>query len=82
MIMIGRKSFKRLEGNINMPKKKAQKAETEPRKTKGRELGGIAFVGFFFLGFALAALYGRWEVAPFLALAMGFIAMFVAMLKG
>ena len=38
---------------------------------------GFAFVGFFFLGFALAAFYGRWDVSPFLALGLGFTAMMV-----
>jgi hypothetical protein len=49
-------------------------------KEKSRETGGIAFVGFFFLGFALSALYGRWDIAPFLAIAFGFIAMLAVMM--
>jgi len=56
-----------------------EKAET-PKKDKGKETGGIAFVGFFFLGMALGALYGRWDIAPFLGLAMGFIAMLVVVM--
>ena len=59
-----------------------EKAETPEKKSKGREIGGIAFVGFFFLGMALGTLYGRWDVAPFIGLAMGFIAMLVVMMKG
>ena len=51
------------------------------RKEKGKEVGGIAFVGFFFLGMALGAFYGRWDVGPFAGLAMGFIAMAIVMLK-
>jgi len=50
-------------------------------KEKSKETAGIAFVGFFFLGMALGALYGRWDVAPFLGLAMGFIAMLVVMMR-
>jgi hypothetical protein len=44
-------------------------------------MGGIAFVGFFFLGMALGAFYGRWDVAPFADLALGFIAMLLVMAK-
>jgi hypothetical protein len=62
-----------------MPK---EKAEIPAKKSRGKELGGIAFVGFFFLGMALGALYGRWDIAPFAGLAMGFIAMLVVMMKG
>jgi hypothetical protein len=51
------------------------------KKDKGKELGGIAFVGFFFLGMAFGALYGRWEVGPFMGLGMGFIAMLLVMMK-
>ena len=50
-------------------------------KSKGQELSGIAFVGFFFLGFATGIFFGRWELAPFLALAMGFIAMLTVRAK-
>ncbi len=50
-------------------------------KGKGNELGGIAFVGFFFLGMALGAFYGRWDVGPFAGLGMGFIAMLLVMMK-
>ena len=51
------------------------------KKDKGKEIGGIFFVGFLFLGMALGALYGRWDAGPFLGLAMGFIAMAIVMLK-
>ena len=52
------------------------------RKTKNKDdISGIAFVGFFFLGFLIGAYYGRWDIAPFAALAFGFIAMFFARLK-
>jgi hypothetical protein len=50
------------------------------RKKKEKDLEGIAFVGFFFLGMALGAYYGRWEVAPLLGLALGFIAMLLVMI--
>jgi hypothetical protein len=50
-------------------------------KSKGNELGGIAFVGFFFLGMAMGALYGRWDVGPFAGLGMGFIAMLLVRMK-
>jgi len=50
-------------------------------KEKRKELGGVAFVGFFFLGMALGALYGRWDVGPFAGLAMGFIAMLLVMMR-
>jgi hypothetical protein len=45
------------------------------KKYKDNELGGLAFVGFLFIGMALGALYGRWDVGPFLGLGMGFVAM-------
>jgi hypothetical protein len=48
---------------------------------KKHDAEAIAFVGFMFLGFAIAALMGRWDVFPFLGLGLGFIAMFVVMLK-
>ena len=50
-------------------------------KRKDNELGGIAFVGFFFVGMALGAFYGRWDVGPFAGLGMGFIAMLLVMMK-
>ena len=50
-------------------------------KKKINELDGIAFVGFFFLGMALGAIYGRWDVGPFAGLAMGFIAMLLVKTK-
>jgi hypothetical protein len=51
------------------------------KKHKGNEPGGIAFVGFFFVGLAAGAFYGRWDVGPLAGLAMGFIAMLLVMLK-
>lgn len=50
-------------------------------KRKDKEIGGLAFVGFFFLGFSIGPLFGRWDAAPFLALALAFIAMAVARYK-
>jgi len=50
-------------------------------KKKKEEPAGIAFVGFLFLGMAIGAIYNRWDVGPFLGLAMGFIAMLLVMLK-
>ena len=44
------------------------------KKYKNKDLFGTAFVGFFFLGMVVGAFYGRWDIAPFLGLAMGFIA--------
>jgi hypothetical protein len=56
------------------------KAKAESPKKEKKDAAGIAFVGFFFLGMALGALYGRWDVAALIGLAMGFIAMLVVML--
>jgi hypothetical protein len=50
-------------------------------KNKGNELAGLAFVGFFFLGMALGAIYGRWDIGPLAGLAMGFIAMLLVKMK-
>ena len=50
-------------------------------KNKRKDLEGIAFVGFFLLGMALGAFYGRWDIAPFVGLALGFIAMLVVKIK-
>lgn len=50
-------------------------------KNKGKELAGTAFVGFFFLGMVLGAVYGRWDVGPFAGLAMGFLAALVVGMK-
>jgi len=50
-------------------------------KDKAKELGGIAFVGFFFIGMAWGAFNGRWDVGPFAGLGLGFIAMLIVMLK-
>lgn len=50
-------------------------------KDEGTQLSGIAFVGFFFLGMALGAFYGRWDAGPFAGLAMGFIAMLLVRMK-
>lgn len=49
-------------------------------KDKNKEASGIAFVGFFFAGMALGAFYGRWDIAPFAGLALGFIAMLLVMM--
>ena len=48
---------------------------------QGKDLGGIAFVGFFFIGMAIGAIFGRWDVGPFLGLGMGFVAMLIVMMK-
>lgn len=45
------------------------------------ELGGVAFVGFLFIGMALGALFGRWDVGIFLGLGMGFVAMALLTMK-
>lgn len=50
-------------------------------RNKSKDVEGIAFVGFFFLGMAIGALFGRWDVGPFLGLALGFIAMLIVMMK-
>ena len=49
-------------------------------KSKKHEMEGIAFVGFMFIGFALSALVGRWDIFPFLGLGLGFVAMLVVMM--
>ena len=49
---------------------------------KREEIGGIAFVGFLFIGMALGAVFGRWDVGVFLGLGMGFVAMATLMIKG
>lgn len=51
------------------------------RKKKGNDAEGIAFVAFFFVGMAIGAAFGRWDVGPFLGLALGFLAM-LFVLKG
>ena len=51
------------------------------KKDKEKEMSGIAFVGFLFIGMALGAFYGRWDVGPFAGLGMGFIAMLLVMMK-
>ena len=51
------------------------------RNSDKDDVSGIAFVGFFFLGMALGAFYGRWDVGPFAGLAMGFIAMVIVKMK-
>jgi len=51
------------------------------KKDKAKEMSGIAFVGFFFIGMAAGAFYGRWDVGPFAGLGMGFIAMLLVMMK-
>ena len=45
------------------------------KRDKKDEEGGIVFVGFLFLGMAIGAFYGRWDIGPFLGLGMGFVAM-------
>lgn len=37
-------------------------------------MAGTAFVGFFFLGLVLGAVFGRWDVGPLAGFAMGFMA--------
>lgn len=51
------------------------------KKDKTKDMSGIAFVGFFFIGMAVGAFYGRWDVGPFAGLGMGFIAMLLVMMK-
>ncbi len=48
---------------------------------KTKELAGAAFIGFFFLGLALGAIYGRWDIGPLAGLAMGFIASLLVKMK-
>ena len=50
-------------------------------KDKIKELSGLAFVGFFFIGLALGAYYNRWDIGPFVGLAMGFIAALIVKMK-
>ena len=51
------------------------------KRDKIKDMSGIAFVGFFFIGMALGAFYGRWDVGPFAGLGMGFIAMLLVMMR-
>lgn len=48
---------------------------------KPKDMAGIAFVGFFFIGMAAGAFFDRWDVGPFAGLGMGFIAMLLVMMK-
>ena len=50
-------------------------------KDRGKELSELAFVGFFFIGLALGAFYGRWDVGALAGLAMGFIASLLVKMK-
>ncbi|NOR85497.1 hypothetical protein GQ473_05255 [archaeon] len=50
-------------------------------KDKSKELGGLAFVGFFFIGLAFGAYYNRWDIGAIAGLAMGFIASFIVKMK-
>jgi hypothetical protein len=50
-------------------------------KKQKQDKGSLAFVGFFFLGFAIGILAGRWDAAPFLGLGLGFIASLAIVLK-
>ena len=56
-------------------------AERFKKKGKSNDTEGLAFVGFLFIGMALGALFGRWDVGPFAGLGMGFIAMLVVRMK-
>ena len=49
-------------------------------KNKKKEMEGIAFVGFMFIGFAISILISRWDIFPFLGLGLGFIAMLAVMI--
>ena len=51
------------------------------KKSKKDDTAGYVFVGFLFLGMAGGAFYGRWDIGPFLGLAMGFIAMAVVKMR-
>ena len=48
---------------------------------RNKDIEGLAFVGFFFLGFSIGPLLGRWDAAPFLAIALAFIAMALVKMK-
>ncbi len=50
-------------------------------KDKGKDLSGTAFVGFFFLGLVLGAVYDRWDIGALAGLAMGFMASMVVKMK-
>ena len=50
-------------------------------KNKGKELAGTTFIGFFFLGLVLGAIYGRWDIGPLAGLAMGFLASVLVKMK-
>jgi hypothetical protein len=51
------------------------------KKSKKDDEAGMVFVGFLFLGMAIGAIYGRWDIGPFLGLGMGFIAMAIVKMK-
>lgn len=51
-------------------------------KNKDKEIEGLAFVGFFFLGFSIGPVTGNWSVSPFLAIAFAFIAMAFVKARG
>ena len=50
-------------------------------KDKAKDLSGLAFVGFFFIGLTLGAYYSRWDIGPLAGLAMGFIAALLVKMK-
>ena len=45
------------------------------KSERDKELEGFAFVGAFFLGFAIGPILGNWMISPFLAIALAFLAM-------
>ena len=48
---------------------------------KGKELAGAAFIGFFFVGLTVGALYSNWGIGALAGLAMGFIASLLVKMK-
>ncbi|MCK5234296.1 MAG: hypothetical protein KAJ88_00500 [Candidatus Aenigmarchaeota archaeon] len=50
-------------------------------KDKGKELSGIAFVGFLFVGLAIGSFYDNWTTGALSGLAMGFLASLLVGMK-
>jgi hypothetical protein len=51
------------------------------KRNKKDDMAGYVFVGFLFIGMAVGAIYGRWDIGPFLGLGMGFIASAIVKMK-
>lgn len=50
-------------------------------KDKEKDVAGLAFIGVFFIGLVLGAIYGRYDIGVLAGLGFGFLASLLVKMK-